>query len=306
MNDIPTDDQLRAIAERIQHGSTVLRSWRLEGGVSAQVTAVELAMPEGGSRRIVIRRHGEIDKGHNPDIALDEFRLLQAVHDAGLAVPAPLDVEAAGEIFGEPCLVVAFVDGSTDIPPEAVPSAIEQMAGYLACLHTLTYDRHGVDFLPRLDDPVGRTLHSLPDTSDTARIRETLARHGTTASRNAPTLLHGDFWPGNILWKDGQIAAVLDWEDAAIGDPVADLAGSRLELLWMFGPDEMDAFTAHYLAHSAIDLADLPLWELASASGAAAQMSNWGLAPDTEAKMREKAWWLMERARHRLEAERSG
>ncbi|HYH12789.1 MAG TPA: phosphotransferase, partial [Thermomicrobiales bacterium] len=136
--------------------------------------------------------------------------------------------------------------------------------------------------------------------------RDTLAAHGSPAMTNESVLLHGDYWPGNILWRDGDIAAVLDWEDAAIGDPVADLAGSRLELLWKFGPEVMESFTTHYLSRTTIDLADLPLWELTSASGAAAHMSAWGLDAAIEAEMREKAWWFMEQARQRLATDRSG
>lgn len=34
----------------------------------------------------------------------------------------------------------------------------------------------------------------------------------------APTLVRFGYWPGNILWDDGQIAAVVDWEEASYGD----------------------------------------------------------------------------------------
>jgi hygromycin-B 4-O-kinase len=37
-------------------------------------------------------------------------------------------------------------------------------------------------------------------------------------------LVHGGFGYGNVLVNDGQIAAVLDWQDARYGDPVFDLA----------------------------------------------------------------------------------
>jgi len=36
---------------------------------------------------------------------------------------------------------------------------------------------------------------------------------------NAPVLVHGDFWPGNILWQQNQLAGVIDWEDAMLGEP---------------------------------------------------------------------------------------
>ena len=56
------------------------------------------------------------------------------------------------------------------------------------------------------------------------RIRDMLASAWPFPRPNPPALLHGDYWPGNILWKDGRLAAVIDWEDACLGDPLVDLA----------------------------------------------------------------------------------
>lgn len=74
--------------------------------------------------------------------------------------------------------------------------------------------------------------------------------------------LHGDFWPGNVLWQDGRLAAVIDWEDACCSDPPSDLAISRLDLLWIWGLEAMDTFSADYLARTAIDTTHLPYWDL--------------------------------------------
>jgi aminoglycoside phosphotransferase (APT) family kinase protein len=49
-------------------------------------------------------------------------------------------------------------------------------------------------------------------------------------------LLHGDFWPGNALWRDGALVAILDWEDAAIGDPLADVANAGSSCSGRAGP----------------------------------------------------------------------
>jgi aminoglycoside phosphotransferase (APT) family kinase protein len=59
-------------------------------------------------------------------------------------------------------------------------------------------------------------------------------------------LLHGDYWPGNVLWHDGKIVAVIDWEDARLGDPLIDLAMSRLDLVWICGIYAMHMFTEQY------------------------------------------------------------
>ena len=62
--------------------------------------------------------------------------------------------------------------------------------------------------------------------------------------RNLPALLHGDYWPGNVLWEDGRLAAIIDWEDASVGDPLVDVSNARLEILWVFGPS-VEEFTRH-------------------------------------------------------------
>jgi aminoglycoside phosphotransferase (APT) family kinase protein len=59
--------------------------------------------------------------------------------------------------------------------------------------------------------------------------------------------------------------AVIDWEDAALGDPLADFAISRFDVLCIFGREAMRSFTAQYRALMAIDYTDLPYWDLCAA-----------------------------------------
>jgi aminoglycoside phosphotransferase (APT) family kinase protein len=95
------------------------------------------------------------------------------------------------------------------------------------------------------------------------RIRDDLASASALPPRNRPVLLHGDFWPGNMLWRDEQLVAVLDWEDAALGDPLADVANARLELLWARGAEAKDEFTRRYRALvPKVDFTDLSHWDL--------------------------------------------
>lgn len=37
-----------------------------------------------------------------------------------------------------------------------------------------------------------------------------------------PVWMHADLHPGNVLVRDGQLAAVLDWGGLALGDPALD------------------------------------------------------------------------------------
>ncbi len=51
-----------------------------------------------------------------------------------------------------------------------------------------------------------------------------------------------------------------------LGDPLADLGKSRLEILWAHGFAAMDAYSARYLQlNSKLNAAALPFWDLSGA-----------------------------------------
>jgi aminoglycoside phosphotransferase (APT) family kinase protein len=79
---------------------------------------------------------------------------------------------------------------------------------------------------------------------------------------------------------------VVDWEDAAVGDPMSDLASARLEL---YGDAAMEDFTEHCVAVSKADIDSLPFWEVYVSAAGADSMANWGLDREIESEMRAKA-----------------
>ncbi len=284
--------RLALVARLIEPSGRLLRAWAPSGGVSAQVTALEIARPDGQTRRLLVRRHGPADLRQNPRVAADELRLLGLLRAAGLPVPAPLHLDETGAIFPTPYIVVEYVEGTAECPPEQAPARIPQLAAQLAAIHRIDGARPELAFLPRQAERQARALDRRPQTLDESlgegRIRAALSAAWPLAQRNAPALLHGDFWPGNVLWRDGRLVAVIDWEDAAIGDPLADLASSRLEILWALGAEAMGEFTRRYHALAGIDLGLLPYWDLCAALRPAGRLAGWGLDPATERRMRDQ------------------
>ena len=67
------------------------------------------------------------------------------------------------------------------------------------------------------------------------RFATRCAERGRRERPIASALLHGDYWPGNVLWNGRRLVGVVDWEEACIGDPIADVAIARLDMLWAFG-----------------------------------------------------------------------
>jgi aminoglycoside phosphotransferase (APT) family kinase protein len=270
----------------------------LAGGVSAQTTALELALADGHTRTVVVRRHGAADLARNPQIAADEFRLLQHVHAAGIPVPMPYYYDQSASIFSTPCVVIEYITGATDDIPSPISARTQPLAATLAQIHAV--DPVNLTFLPKqIDSTAGmlRQRSQTPDPAfDEARIRSALDAIWPIPLLNCSVLLHGDYWTGNILWRAGELVAVLDWEDAAIGDPLADLGNTRLELLWAWGADAMLEFTRQYAAITAIDTTYLPYWDLCAVLRSAPQLPSWGLDPQDEIRMRGALCWFIEQA----------
>lgn len=248
--------------------------------------AVELKECSGEHRCIVIRQHGAANwKPLDKDVTFNEFELLHALFHEGLEVPEPLYLDRSGSILPSPYLVTEYIDGTTAVPHEELDICLQQMAQFLSRLHCLDPASMSIPALPTIEDPVTGALEYLPKVGEDKSLLSAIG--SMKASTTVRRLLHGDFWPGNILWKNGRLVAVIDWEDATLGDPMSDLACCRVELLCQYGPEAMDAFTDYYLGYNGPDISDLGLWEIYVSAAALATMPYWGLSPDDE-KHRKK------------------
>ena len=206
-----------------------------------------------GSRLLVLRRP---PLGHVLPTAHDmsrEFRVLSAL--AGTPVPvAPLVASCPDDdVIGAPFYVMEFVPGAvlrTRADTAALTEA--QAAALSGCLADMLAEIHGVDVaavglgdlgrgagylrrqldrwqrqwqlsatreMPGYDQLVGRLTAAIPAEGDV-------------------TLVHGDFRLDNVLVTLSprpRITAVVDWEMATLGDPLADLG---LTLVYWTDPGE--------------------------------------------------------------------
>jgi aminoglycoside phosphotransferase (APT) family kinase protein len=288
----------------LEPGGQLVGIHALTGGVSADVFGLEIATAAGGRRRAVFRQHRDVGfKGHGRTVMAKEHRVLTALHAGGLAVPEPY-LYAVG--VDMPYLLMAWIDGSTDVGSDDLPGALDQMARFLATVHGLDDTALRFVALETIEDPRATAGPLLPRTDLGRRVREQLAARVGEPERNRRVLLHGDYWPGNVMWQDGRLAAVLDWEDACVGDPLADLATARVELLCQYGEEATARFTAAYVeayheVNGPLSLEALPVWEVYVSAGALMSMAEWGLDPVAEAHRRLHTTRFFEEAAGRLD-----
>jgi len=179
-----------------------------------------------------------------------EYRLLAALHPLDFPVPEPLalcdDPEVIGSIFyvmemakGRP-----YADGALpDFDPATRAGMYAQLVDTLADLHnidpeaadltdfgkagnyfkrqvtrwTRQYRDSETDYLPEMERLIAFLPETLPEQSRTS-------------------VVHGDYRIDNVVFDgDGTLTAVLDWELATLGDPLADF--SYLAMQWMMPAD---------------------------------------------------------------------
>lgn len=299
------------IARQLFPQGRLFRSTPLPGGISAAMTLLEVALPDSQNRRIVLRQPGQAGFASDPAAIEREFAVLQFAHTRGLSVPAPLLLDASRCLLPAPWFLMEFIEGSLEFSPVDPKAYINEMAAHLFRIHQV--EIHGQEPLPsimpsgRFSDYYGDSLFSADPVFQESRVRRVLESAWPIAGRNRSALLHGDYWPGNMLWRGGKLAAVIDWEDAGTGDPLLDLAGVRMETNWIFGQDFCDQFSAQYLAMDPLDTSLMPYWDLLAAlrmlrwaapdlAAAAAFFHPFGRTDITEASIREKMGSFINRA----------
>jgi aminoglycoside phosphotransferase (APT) family kinase protein len=239
------------ILARVEPGGRLHRVWTLGGGLSAQMVALEAECADGALRRLIVRRAiGAAEQRTSLSIE-DEYRLLAELQEVGLPAPNPRLFDGSRSILDQPYSVLDFIDGSRRFSTGDPVSTGRAFASQLAAIHAVDRSRRIFAHLSRRSAEIERRLATRPDVVDEALceglIREVLRANWPPAEPDQVCLLHGDFWPGNVLWQDGEIVGVIDWEDASLGDPLADVGITRLELLWAFGRQAMTSFTEHHL-----------------------------------------------------------
>jgi aminoglycoside phosphotransferase (APT) family kinase protein len=166
-----------------------------------------------------------------PADVVRQGKIMSALHDAGLPVPAIRMMSSDPVVDGRPFILMERSEGIR-IEHAAQSEKALDIAGsavaVLKRLHALPLDRTGIGD----EDPVGLAAEMMRWGMLMQRAPEELTTRagelGGLLAANVPrerppTLVHGDYHYGNMLFRGHDVAAVLDWEIAEIGQPLLDV-----------------------------------------------------------------------------------
>lgn len=159
-----------------------------------------------------------------------EAELTVAVHDFGVPAPGVLDVVT---IDGRACVVFERIRGA--LLWERMleqPGRAEALVGELVAIQRLI---HAAGLPERMPDLVGRLRLKLASCDALSDSHRDEAQSLVGILPSGAAILHGDLHPGNVLLSpDGPVA--IDWFDASIGHPLADVVRTSLLIRPGFAP----------------------------------------------------------------------
>jgi aminoglycoside phosphotransferase (APT) family kinase protein len=254
----PNEGQLARVAAGIGADSLVY-SHRIDGGLGC---TIDVLMDNG--TRLVLRRYGPWYRDRGEDAAARETRALELLQKANIPAPAPIWLDTEG-IFDEQAILTSFIDAKPDLTPSNPFDWAERLAQVLARVHDLQLDASDREVFPPGAGEDERRVSENPETVLEHSLGEDLLRRrvvlGQRRVDSEPVFSHTDFWPGNTLWRNGELAAVIDWESPATGDREMDVAYCSLDMRYLGMDKVADRFIGTYKEVTGQPLANLAHWE---------------------------------------------
>jgi aminoglycoside phosphotransferase (APT) family kinase protein len=277
----PSREVLARLCAEIQPGGEVRAIKRLRGGVASGMHAVQLVGPGDLTRWVVVRRYGEWRIKHYPRTPVQEWATLTALARVGAPTPLPIWLDREGTLFGCPTLVTSRMPGRGSLAPRDQTVWVTELAQALGKIHAAPLNQDELATLTDQRDELLRLLDRDAPPRDLAErpagteVWQAMRRLWPTIEPVTPTIVHGDYWPGNTLWLRGRLSAVIDWEQVRRGDPAQDVACCRQDLALLLGPDAAEAFLHAYEAFTGRTIRQLAFWDLYMVAWSIGQLETW-------------------------------
>ena len=242
----PSPGALEEVRRLAGPSAVVVGVERLEGGQHADTWRVDTENP---ATSVVVRQFPEGDPAPS-----SEQRLLRALGGLGGLAPVPLGGDLDGRWSKFPTSLVSWLEGQPDITPADPREWARELGRALAAVHTAPAERLGE--LPSVFDRSGGSMEILggPLAAEVrSRWPEIVA--------SPQVLTHYDYWSGNVVWRDGKLAGIVDWSGAARGPRGFDLGWCRLDLVLLFDEQVAGDFLGAYESAAGQTVGEMRLWD---------------------------------------------
>ncbi len=268
--------------------------------ISGGWSNITYLVSDGTGRRVVVRRPPTSDPTGGAHDVLREAAVVSALRDTAVPVPVVVAQCADPAVADHPFYATEFVPGtvvsSAEVAHQVAPEHRRELGfalvDALADLQAVDLDAVGLGSMRRRTPYLQRQLRrwteqwrvtATAEVPAVDRAAERLAAALPEIEPRADVLVHGDYRFGNVLIDDTPsraptINAILDWELATTGHPLADLGflGARIQApdgvleggidpSAVAGYPAFDELAARFTARTGVTTDDLPVFVALSA-----------------------------------------
>ncbi|SIT88516.1 phosphotransferase family protein [Edaphobacillus lindanitolerans] len=188
----------------------------------------------------------------------DALRLASA---RGLPVPGLLAADRDKTETGAGTLLMQQLPGGPFLHPLDFDLWADGLAGLIGRVHAA--DPSG---FPPANVQIAEP--AVPGWAVDRAVWERAARLAAVPAAPVPhCLIHGDFEPSNVLFEEGRMSGLADWERAGTGPAQLDIGRMRIALVLIHGRKIADRFLKTYRDSAGEGFAYGPEWDIRAISG---------------------------------------
>ena len=254
------------VRDAIGPGARIVSEHPRAGGTSSAIHGVTVDDAHGVRSHLVLRRYVRQDwLAREPDLAEHEARVLALLEPSRVSAPHLVAVDPSGGHCDVPAVLMTRLPGRIRWTSRDLDGFLTGLVDAMVTIHAVDVP-DSVTIRPFTPYDEGQLLEPPPGTSCPEAWACAIEVHAGPPPVREHRFIHRDFHPGNVLWRGDSVTGVVDWCNASLGSPEADVGHCRINLARTFGHDAAEHLTARYLERSGRDGYD-PYWDLVDAVG---------------------------------------
>ncbi|MDQ0795828.1 aminoglycoside phosphotransferase family protein [Streptomyces sp. B1I3] len=166
-------------------------------------------------------------EGGSKDVATEHHWLPRLAPHLPYAVPEPLAHGTPTDDYPWSWSVCRWLEGDNPAAGAGTAELAADLAAFVTALRKIDVTNgppaYRSEALPARDTDTRAALATLRGVVDTAAATEAWTEALRAPGPPAPTWVHGDLQPGNVLLSDGRLTGVIDFGCMGVADPAVDL-----------------------------------------------------------------------------------
>lgn len=252
---------LKWIVDTFDSNVLVQSNVRLKGSTSSILHRITLNVDDQLVNLCVRQFNNREWVKQEPDLALHEAESLRLAAKVEIETPELIAYREKGDKHNTPMALMTMLDGTVELKPKHLKKWVDGLANALAGIHKVNADHFKWEYFTYQNI----NNFKIPKWSNVPRLwKKAIEIAKGPVPEFVPCLIHRDYHPANVLWKNDEVSGVVDWVNACRGPAGIDVGHCRVNLAMLYDVSMADAFLTAYQESTHTVLNDQVYWDIIS------------------------------------------